>query len=326
MTLIAEHQKFTWKQYLAQVAFVGLAVLVGFAIHHVSQSSKIDTLERHPEGIMGTSCTLAVSVSWKDRNVAEQKLDAAEKILRECELLTSTWLETSEISRFNSAPAGEPIPLSPFTMECFRKAQKAYQETDGAFDITCGPVWELWKKGAEENQLPTETALAQARNASCWANITLGENFAVKKNAATRVVTGGIAKGMAIDKALATLMGPEIVSAMVEVGGDMALWKNQRPVEIRNPKEESATTECVLSDGGLCTSGDYARFFEIDGQKYSQIIDPRTSRPVTFFTSVTVSAPDATTADIWATALCVLGPEGEKRLPDGTQAQQLLQH
>ncbi|MDO4570053.1 MAG: FAD:protein FMN transferase [Planctomycetia bacterium] len=275
------------------------------------------TLRCHPVGVMGTSCTLQITMRTKDAARAKRLFQKAEAVLRRCEALTSTWIETSEVSRFNRSKEGVDVVLSPFTMDFFLKAEEAFHATQGAFDISCGRCWTLWAEAEKKNQLPTRDALERAKNDSNWQNIKIERNCVRKLSPNVSVVTGGLAKGMAADAALEALRSePEIVlSAVVEVGGDIAVWQNTQPIGVRHNDQK-----ITLANGGICSSGHYARHFSIEGKSFSQILDPRTGQPVEKRWSVSVCAPDAATADLWATALEVLGTAGLNLLPDGVSA------
>lgn len=275
-----------------------------------------------PAGIMGTTCTLTVYVQEADAEHAHQLLAEAEAELRQCEMLTSTWLEHSEISRFNRAKAGEKIAISPFTEAFFRCSREAYEQTGGVFDITCGRVWQLWKAAAEAGVMPTGAEIQAARDASRWEHIHLEDGYVTKTTDTAEVVTGGVAKGMAIDRALACLKKPGVQAAVVDVGGDVAVFRvpeMKLPVTIYIHRPQPGTQPEALPlyapNTGVCTSGDYARYFEVAGRKFSQIIDPRTGQPAEIITAVTILAPDATTADIWATAVSILGEDALPHLP-----------
>jgi thiamine biosynthesis lipoprotein len=147
----------------------------------------------------------------------------------------------------------------------------------------------------------------------------------MKRASAARVDLGGIAKGYAIDRAAALLQSAGLSGGVVDVGGDMKCF-GQPPdgsaweMDIKDPFEEGAMAVLQLGGGAVCTSGNYARFSVIEGKSYSHIVDPRSGRPAEAIPSVTVVAPDALTADVWATALSVLGEEGLALLPEGVDA------
>ncbi|MBE6427915.1 MAG: FAD:protein FMN transferase [Planctomycetaceae bacterium] len=337
MSLTPQKMFFTWKQRFHQVLFVILVIALCFSWQYVSSDEKTTTLVTCPVGIMGTSCSLCVTVRNCDLQKGNQLLAKAEAKLRECEMLTSTWIESSEISRLNRARAGERLVLSSFTVKFLKMAKDAFQKTDGAFDVTCGPLWFHWKKCEKEGRLPDREELELIRAESSWENLELlketdesGDFQIVKRVDGVSVVTGGLAKGMAIDAALEILAEDEaVLSAFVEVGGDLATFHCSLPIKIDKPndsgssdsKESKAFRTIYLSDGGVCTSGHYARFFLINGEKFSQILNPKTGCPVPRQWTVTVTASCAAEADYWATALEVLGKDGISLLPEGVKAE-----
>ncbi len=282
-------------------------------------------LVRHPEGIMGTTCTLAVVADARGNDAAEAALNEAEKVLRTIEAAMSTWIDTTEVSRLNHAAAGEDIGLTQDTLNVLHAAQEALEQTGGVFDITCRPLIELWRKAGKEGTLPTEQAIAEARDASHWDWIVLSETGAVKKKSTARVDLGGIAKGYAIDKALDCFRNTGFPGAMVDIGGDLACYRAPDSskdwiIDIKNPFSQDALAHLQIHEGAVCTSGNYARYSTIGGKRYSHIIDPRSGWPTETAPSVTVVAHSAMQADIWATALSVKGPDGLATLPVGIEA------
>lgn len=310
-------------------------VALGAALGVACQESPIATTESlhvassHPVGVMGTQTSLAVVLPGDEAKRGRDILGAAEAELRRIESLMSTWIEESEISRLNAAPADEPVLLSEDSLEVLRVARQLFDRTHGAFDVTCRPLIERWRRAGDEEQLPTEEDLAERRRASNWSQIELSKQGARKSRDTSCVDLSGIAKGYAVDQALLVLQRSGAVGGLVEVGGDLRVFGvgpegEGWSVGIRSPFEDRAWGEMKLKDGAACTSGDYARYMEIDGNRYSEVIDPRTGLPATVASSVTVVAGDATTADAWATALTVLGPEGLELLPSGKGIQALI--
>ncbi len=309
------------------IVFCVLLVVVFFSYKNLSSDRITTTVASHPVGVMGTSCTLCVTVKNRDVQKANELLRLAEREIRTWELYTSTWIETSEVSRFNRAKAGEKIHVSPQTLAFFQLSKKAYDETNGAFDITCGALWNLWAKCEKENRTPTESEIQNIRTESNWEALEVQEDSVLKKTDALSVVTGGIAKGMAVDAALRVLISSGVaVSAFVEIGGDVATFQCSDPIYIQNPnykpskngdsEAQRLNKTVICPNGGICTSGHNARYFLIQGQKYSQILDPRTGQPVAKRWNITVTAKNAAEADYWATALEVLGKEGVSLCPE----------
>jgi thiamine biosynthesis lipoprotein len=307
-----------------------LIAIVAFAAIGVFNSNRLESFSSHPLAVMGTDCTLTVAVRTGEADLAHRALEAAERALRETEARTSWRLADSEIARFNAAPAGEFVPLSPETLALLRAARDAAGSTDGAFDVTCRPLIEMWKSAARGGQLPTPDQRTAARAASGWDQLVLGQAGAQKASDTACVDLGGIAKGFAADRAAEAMMHLGAAGGLVEIGGDIRCFGRRSEgqdgwrIGIRDPFEPNTPRMLAtlrVPQGGVCTSGNYLRFVEIQHRRYSHIIDPRPGANCGMTAdaapSVTVVAPDATTADIWATALSVLGPEGIERLPAG---------
>ena len=306
---------------LALIALVGVGLWKTAGRHDRNLAAVV----RRYQGVMGTRCQMTAVVPRRSEPLAEAALAEAESTLRSLETLLSTWIHDSELSAFNAAPADEPVTLSVETLEVLQAARAANEQTGGAFDVTCRALIELWQRAAERGQPPDETELHDAREASRWEFIELTDAGAVKRRDTARLDVDGIAKGYAIDRAADVLRRAGLDGGLVEIGGDLVCFG--RPpqgetwtVGIQNPFGPGRLAELRLAAGAVCTSGDYARGLTIAGRRYSHIIDPRTSLPVEEVPSVTVVAPNATTADVWATALSVLGIEGVERLPQGVEA------
>jgi thiamine biosynthesis lipoprotein len=312
------------------VAVAVLAGIVALLAVGVSRKDEPTVFVRHPVGVMGTECTLEVVAPAGQAAAAREALAAAERELRRVEAHMSWRLDGSDVWRLNAAPAGQLVELSPATLEVLQAARQAHGATGGAFDVTCRPLIELWAQAGREGRLPTDEQIAQGRAQSSWDAITLEPSGAVKALDTASVDLGGVAKGYAIDQAVKAMVAAGVAGGLVEVGGDLRCF-GSRPdgqpwrVAMRDPFHPQAPGEAELlatlriGEAAVCTSGNYFRYVEIQGRRFSHIIDPRPGptmgRPAEAAPSVTVVAPDATTADIWATALSVLGAEGFKLLP-----------
>lgn len=307
------------------LGIVFLALLVGVAIFQTGgRAPALEARASRPQGVMGTSCRLVAIAPRGQGDLAERALERAEAELRRVEALMSTWIEASELSVANDAPVG-PLTLSRDTRAVLESARRHHEMTEGAFDITCAPVIDLWRAAAERGSPPDEKALAEARAASSWELVDLGDEGVSKLGAGVRFDVSGNAKGYGIDRALDALRDAGAVGGLVDVGGDIRVFgrpplSERWMVELRNPRGEGVLGEVPVDEGAVCTSGDYARPLVIGGQSYSHIVDPRTSRPVSTTPSVTVLAPTTIEADSWATALSVLGPQGLSKLPVGHEA------
>jgi len=292
------------------------------AVHDADTSV---ALVRRPRGVMGTDCVLAAVVARRDTATAEAALDAAEAALRQVEARMSNWLDDSEVSRLRVAAAGVLMPLSSDTLAVLAAARNAFEFTGQTFDVTCRPQVELWRRAGATAQMPREVEIVEARAASRWEHFELAESGVVKRTASACVDMGGIAKGYGIDLALQAIQRAGLRGGLVDVGGDVACFGRQaggQPwlIAVKDPGQPGPLAQLRVGDRAVATSGDYARYVEIEGKRYSHIIDPRVGLPAEAARSVTVIADTAVMADIWATALSVLGAEGLERLPAGVEA------
>ncbi len=234
----------------------------------------------------------------------------------------STYREDSEISRFNSAETTDWFVVSSDTANVVGEALKIGKQTGGAFDITVGPVLRLWHFGAgtveEEKAIPSDEEIAATKKRTDYLLISVRESPPALKKRRSDVTLdlSGIAKGYAVDEIAAILDREGVADYMVEIGGEVtARGRNDRNVPWRIAVEKPLAGErsiqrvVSLRDAAMATSGDYRSFFEIDGERYSHVIDPRTASPVSHeLVSVTVVSARCATADALATGLMVLGP------------------
>lgn len=265
--------------------------------------------------IMGTTCRL---IAVGPRSQAESALDAAWREIESVNATMSTYDPASELSRFNAAPAHVDVPLSTDTLTVLRLAQEAAIQTEGAFDITVRPLIRLWQEAAQRGRVPSGDELKAVRSQTGMEHCFLNETSARKRIAGLEVTLDGIAPGYAVQRAILKLQSSGMSGGLIDLGGDIACFG--RPSEgdawkiaLQDPWGEGHRGVLSFSPDrneiiAVSTSGDYRRFLEIEGRRFSHILDPRTGVPVENATSVTVVARDAVTADIRATALSVLGP------------------
>lgn len=228
--------------------------------------------------------------------------------------LMSIWKSGTELSRLNSAGA---MRLSQPTLRCVEIALTAARETGGAFDPTVGPLVHAWGFDSDDPHTPDPESLELAKGLVSWQNVRI-EGDSVILGPGQRLDLGGVAKGFALDLAAAKLLELGCESFLVEIGGDMLCYgqKGNQPwiIGIRDPANPSGIIGTMSIRGGkgaaICTSGDYERFVEIDGKRYSHIMDPRNGEPARGVVSVTlIGDRGAALADAMATGLFVMGPE-----------------
>ena len=223
----------------------------------------------------------------------------------------SPWVETSDISRINSGAGQAPVAVSAETYRLIETAHAYSVLTDGAFDITFAGVGALYDYRAGVQ--PDEHMLGKTLDAISFLNLELLPGLKVQFNQdAMRIDLGGIAKGYAIDRAIAIFKDAGVEHAWVSLGGDSFVLGDRRgrlwQVGIRHPRDAQAVAITMpVEDIAVSTSGDYERFFIADGERVHHIINPDTGRPAGELSSVTILADSAIQADALSTSVFVLG-------------------
>ncbi len=238
----------------------------------------------------------------------------------------------SELSHLSAtSPAERGVPVSDDLWRVLVRAQAISADTDGAFDVTVGPVVKLWRRARRTGQLPATEALTAARQAVGFRALKTDADHHTVRLVKPRMQLdlGGIAKGYSVDAALAVLKDRGISRALVAGSGDIGVgdpppgkkgWRiGVAPLDAKQPPSRYV----LLSRAAISTSGDALQHVEIDGRRYSHVIDPRTGMALTDHCGVTVIAANCTTSDGLSTGVSVMGPKAGmeliERLP-GTAA------
>jgi thiamine biosynthesis lipoprotein len=232
----------------------------------------------------------------------------------------STYDPEAEISRFNRYRGDDWFPVSPALAATVAAAARISAQTGGAFDVTIGPLVDAWGFGATGARPapPAAAELRAARAAVGMDGVTVRlEPPALRKaRPSVHLDLSAIAKGHAVDRLAGVLQAAGVTGYLVEIGGELRTAGRRHDGEpwrvgIEQPVAGGRRVQRalpMLRDGAVATSGDYRNFFEVDGQRYAHIIDPRTGMPVPDgLASVTVIARECLLADAWATGLSVLG-------------------
>ena len=240
--------------------------------------------------------------------------------IAELDARLSDYRPDSEVRRLSGDP-GEWQPVSRDLLRVLAKAQEVTTASDGAFDVTVGPLVALWRTARDGGRMPDSVALTDARSRSGSALLEIDTVQSRVRLAVPgmQLDLGGIAKGYILQQALETLQANGVPSAMVEAGGDVVVgtappgtagWS----ILVLDADSAVQSRSSALVNVAVATSGGSEQFVEIDGRRYSHVIDPRTGLGVTASRTVTVITPDAALADALATALNVLGPNGADSL------------
>ncbi|MBX3441439.1 MAG: FAD:protein FMN transferase [Planctomyces sp.] len=252
--------------------------------------------------------------------LANQLAEDVFRRLKEFDRIMSDYDPDSELSQLceNSGP-GRPVRVSDELWAVIQASQAWSEATDGQFDISLAPSVRLWRIARRKQALPTDEERREALAKSGWRSIVLDpdQQTVELRKPGMRLDLGGIAQGYAADEAMRILKAGGIVSAMVDVSGDICVsapppgtggWRIAIESPLGPDSPEGARV-LLLRNAAVSTSGAAYQFVEIEGVRYSHIIDPATGLGMTAACTVTVIAPDALTADGIDTALCLQGSE-----------------
>jgi thiamine biosynthesis lipoprotein len=254
----------------------------------------------------------------KDHTSADGAARAAFKRVAALDAMMSDYRPDSELMRLCQSAVNKPVRVSNELFFVIHRAQEVSRASEGAFDITVGPVVRLWRRARKTHEMPDRDRLAAARALVGYQNIRLdAKNQTVELlKAGMQLDLGGIAKGYAADEALIALEKKGIDRALVAASGDIAVsgpppdakgWK----IGIAPLEDVDATPSryLLLNHAAVSTSGDAEQYVEIDGRRYSHIVDPRTGIGLVGRQSVTVVAPFGIMSDSLTKVVCVLGPK-----------------
>lgn len=288
-------------------SFVSLLLLVIAALPsaQADTSSSAFTFER---GLMGTR--FAITCHGTDQQAAKIASDAAFQAAEEINQVASDYIADSELLSLTKQPAGEPISISPLLFDLITQARDFAAKTNGHFDPSLGPLTKLWRESRRRKSLPQPATLTTARAATGWQNLILDpqKSTILFSKPHMRLDLGGIAKGQAADAMLRVMTAHHFPCSCITAGGDVRLgnpppgtegWK----IGVKSISEDPSDT-LTLANCAVSTSGDLHQFIEINGIRYSHIIDPATGLGVTHAIAATIIAPTATMSDALATACC----------------------
>lgn len=249
----------------------------------------------------------------------EQIHQGVEAILTKINQDMSNWIDNSELSTFNKSTSLEPMKISSGLARVIQESIRLGQLSEGKLDVTIGPLINLWGFGPEARpeKVPSEQDIANTRKRIGLHHLSLEGDLLVKAIPNLYVDLSTIAKGYAVDLIAEYFENLDIHNFLVEVGGELRvkgfkhtgeLWH----VAIEKPVAEERSVHQIIipKDNAVATSGDYRKYFESNGQRFSHIIDPDTGKPINHkLVSVTVIHPSSMTADGLSTAMMLMGEE-----------------
>ncbi len=263
-----------------------------------------------------------ISLYFHDEKKAGKAAGEALDEIERMDHIMSNYKKTSELSFLNNNAAKSPVSCSKDLFEVIEKSYYYSELSNGAFDITVFPLIELWGFFREEGHIPSDKEIHDLLPAVSYKNIVMRRSDDPEKSYTvffqrqqTRLDLGGIGKGYAVDKALEVIKKHGIDNACINLGGNIyvlgapdgkSVWK----IGVQHPRNNTEILGYLeLSNEATATSGDYERFFEIDGERHTHIIDPRSGMPVRGVIATTIIAPTGTDVDALSTIVFVLGTE-----------------
>lgn len=277
-------------------------------------SAEQDNLVRRSAVLMGTEFVFMVDAP---QDQALSAIQAASDRIKEVENIISSWRPGSDIARLNESAGVREVVISPLTMKLLKQSKAVWEQTGGAFDITIGPVWNLWPFARKDRTgVPADDEIKRQLELVGSDLLTLNEAkgtaYLAKKG--MYVNLGAIGKGYAADLGIKEMKERGIERAAISASGDIFLLgeKHSGPwmVDIEHPRWEGRTLDKFAgSNIAVATSGDAKQYIIQNGVRYGHILNPATGMPISHTQSVTIIAKDAAKADAFATAVYVMGPE-----------------
>jgi len=281
-------------------------ILLSSSVFSQVQRSRLVTL-------MGSK--FEITLVDKDSLSAERNIDKSVSEIRRIENLISEWNPETQISEVNRNAGIKPVKVDAEVFALTEKGIYFSELTDGAFDISIVAMDKIWKFDDSMNELPSEESIRNSIKNVGYQNIILDKTNSTifLKNKGMKIGFGSIGKGYAADKTRELMKSFGVKAGIINASGDLSTWGTQPDgtpwaIGINNPfRDDTIAAVLYLKENAVTTSGSYEKYAEINGKRYSHIMNPKTGYPSTGLTSVTVVGPNATMANGFSTSIMVLG-------------------
>lgn len=316
--------------YLEKILFIILVVFVSFFSELAYSSTAIENptvpLKFMRHGAMATE--FEIVLYGKDETTdPEYLLEVCREAFAAVDALekkVSTWRSDSYATLINRQAFEKPVPVSSDVIEIIEVSRYFFRETQGAFDITVGPLLDFWKERSHTGIWPTDQDLESilAKIGLNYVVVDSTKNTVLFQRPGMRLDFGGIAKGMALDRMAEILREKDILNARLGAGGSTYVVLGSPPgqtgwnIDVNSPYNKSCDAPIAsvkIYNESLSTSSNAERYYEIGGKRYSHIINPKTGMPACGVASATVIAPTGIETDALSTAFFVLGVEGVRK-------------
>lgn len=259
----------------------------------------------------------SITIVAKDSATANHFIDVSVTEMQRIENEISEWISTSQISQINANAGIKPVKVTQEIFDFIERSKEISQLTEGAFDISWASVDKIWKFDGTMKQLPTKEEAQKSVQKVNYKNIILDkDNLTVfLKEKGMKIGTGGNGQGFGADKTKELLLKNGITNALLNISGDICTWGTQAngekwKVGVSNPLNKNKIIAYFqLDNQSFTTSGNYEKFVEFNGKRYSHIIDPRTGFSAQGIASVSVFSHSTELSDALDTAIFVLGKE-----------------
>jgi thiamine biosynthesis lipoprotein len=284
-------------------ASVIILFAIGFFIARIG-SDEIHHIKRS-RILLGT--LVEIQVKDKDKEKAGSSIEKAFNEIKRIDDLFSTYNEDSPVWKINHNQ-DTLINIDPEIFSLMVLCDSIHNLSYCSFDVSLNKLLTTWGFDGDDPSLPADDKISSALLNSGWNNIKLLKDNSFKRIAGTELNFGAIAKGYAVDKAVNVLIKLGINSALVNAGGEIKTIGDDWVIGIQHPGNQNQIIEKVNpGEMSIATSGDYEKYFELDGKRYHHILNPKTGYPADSLISVTVLNKSCTIADALATAVFVLG-------------------
>jgi thiamine biosynthesis lipoprotein len=300
---------------MSKSLFAAVLLLLPLPYGRGSTEAKL-TRYTYTEPHMGTTFKIILYAS--DQEAADKASRAAFARVADLDGIMSDYKPASELMRLCAKAGGDPVKVSDDLWTVLERAREVSKRSDGAFDVTVGPLVRLWRRARRTRELPDTDDLAKAKALVGYEKMTLdAKNHTVQlAKEGMKLDLGGIAKGYAADQALLVLKKNGLTRALVAAGGDIAVGDAPADADawtvgiapVVDP-ESKPKKYLLLINAAVSTSGDAEQYVEIGGKRYSHIVDPKTGLGLVGRMTVTVVAPNGLWSDPLTKVVAVLGPE-----------------
>lgn len=303
------------------------SVVLGIVLLTPAFHVRAESVHRYEFSLPRMGTIFEIILYAPNQNLASLAANAAFDRIEQLEQNMSDFRENSELNRLCREAVWNPRPVSQELFWVLDNSIRISRLTGGAFDVTVGPEVALWREARRAKRLPDPQALAKAKAAVGYENLVLDPAMrtVMLKRDDMKLDLGGIAKGFAVDEALKLLKSRGIHSVLVHGGGNIALgdappgvpgWKIAVDDPVPGPSQRRYL---MLHNLGVGTSGDAYQHLDLNGKRYSHVVDPTDGMGISASVSTTVLAPDGITADALALGLSILSTPDALKIADSME-------